>query len=247
MIEATGLCKNFGEIEAVSNLSFSVAAGEVVGLLGPNGAGKTTTMRLLTTFLPPTGGTAKVAGWDICRESESVRKNIGYLPESPPLYPEMQVGEYLKFIAQLKGIPKKELRAKVEAVLERCALDGVVKRLCAQLSKGYRQRIALAGALVHEPKVLILDEPTSGLDPAQIIEVRQMIRKLGEEHTVVLSTHIMQEVSETCSRVIIISGGRIVVQGNLAELTREKCLEEKFLEAVAGTWPSCPPENGAAR
>jgi ABC-2 type transport system ATP-binding protein len=234
MIEAKGLSKKFGEIEAVHELNFVINSGEVVGLLGPNGAGKTTTMRLLTTFLPPTSGTAAVAGFDICREPDGVRRNIGYLPESPPLYPEMRVREYLSFVAKIKNVSVKLVRPCVDEVIERCFLANVSERLCGQISKGFRQRVGLASALVHKPSVLILDEPTSGLDPAQIIDIRGLIRELKKDHTVVLCTHILQEISETCSKAIIISNGQIVAEGSLAELTKEKGLEEKFLEAVAG-------------
>lgn len=214
-------------------MNFSVAAGEVVGLLGPNGAGKTTTMRMLTTFLAPSSGTAVVAGYDINRRGAEVRKQIGYLPETPPLYPELRVVEYLRFVAKIKGVARREVDARVGEVLERCLLTDVEKRLCSQISKGYRQRVGIAAALVHRPKVIILDEPTSGLDPAQIIEIRALIRDLRKEHTVILSTHILPEVAETCTRVIIVAGGRVVVEGQIAELTAEKSLEERFLEAVA--------------
>ncbi len=235
MIEAQKLRKSFGNLEAVRDISFSISDHEVVGLLGPNGAGKTTTMRLLTTFLPPSSGTALVAGYDICREAHEVRKNIGYLPETPPLYPEMRVGEYISFVAKIKNIPRAQVQAKVAEVIDRCFLAEVTNRLCGQISKGFRQRVGLAAALVHNPKVIILDEPTSGLDPAQIMDIRHLIRELAQDHTVVLSTHILQEVSETCSRVIIISGGHIVSQGPLAELTKDRSLEALFLAAVAGS------------
>ena len=232
MIEAQQLSKRFGEVEAVKELSFLIQSREVVGLLGPNGAGKTTTMRLLTTFLPPTSGTARVAGFDVCRQADEVRRNIGYLPESPPLYPEMRVREYLTFVAKIKGVA--QVSRAVDEVMEQCFLTEVTQRLCSQISRGFRQRVGLAGAIVHKPAVIILDEPTSGLDPAQILDIRRLIRGLRAQHTVVLSTHILQEVSETCSRVIIISRGSIVVEGPLDELTAGQTLEERFLEAVSG-------------
>ena len=234
MIEASGLSKSYGDVEAVKSLSFTIGKGEVVGLLGPNGAGKTSTMRMLTSYLPPSAGTAKVAGFDIRRDGEEVRRRIGYLPETPPLYPEMRVREYLFFMARIRGVASRAIRAAVDQVIERCILGEVEKRLCGELSRGFRQRVGLAQALVHKPEVIILDEPTSGLDPAQIISIRKLIRKLEGEHTVVLSTHILPEVSQTCSQAIIISGGRLVVQGPVAELTKKKSLEERFLEAVAG-------------
>ena len=232
MIEAKNLSKRYGDISAVNGLTFSIAPGEVVGLLGPNGAGKTTTMRMLTTFIGPSSGTAVVADYDICKDPLEVRRNIGYLPETPPVYPELRVEEYLTFVAKIKGVKGKLVRGRVSEELERCNLSGVRRRLCGELSKGYRQRLGLAGALVHNPKVIILDEPTSGLDPAQIIEIRQLIRSLQQAHTVVLSTHILPEVAETCTKVIIVANGLVVAEGSVAELTKEKTLEERFLEAV---------------
>ncbi|MFN8390365.1 MAG: ABC transporter ATP-binding protein [Bdellovibrionota bacterium] len=234
MIEVSNLKKHYGDVQAVKGISFSIPDGQIVGFLGPNGAGKTTTMRMLTTFLPASGGTAKVAGFDVARQSADVRRNLGYLPENPPLYLEMTVREYLFFIAKLKDIPRAQLSSSVLDIAERCGLKDVLPRLCGQLSKGYRQRVGLAQALIHRPRVIILDEPTSGLDPAQIIEIRRLIRELEGKHTVILSTHILPEVAETCSRVIIISKGRISVDGPLAEITRERSLEERFLEAISG-------------
>ena len=234
MIEACELRKNYGAVEAVSGLTFAITANEVVGLLGPNGAGKTTTMRMLTTYLAPSAGTALVAGFDIGLHPDEVRKNIGYLPETPALYGEMKVVEYLRFVAKIKNVPRRLLKAQLDESIERCGLTEVTDRLCSQISKGFRQRTGLAAALVHKPRVIILDEPTSGLDPGQIIEVRKLIRELGQAHTVILSTHILPEVASTCSRVLIIARGRIVVEGSVAELTKEKTLEERFLEAVAG-------------
>lgn len=234
MIEAQDLSKNFGDLQAVSNLSFRIEKGEVLGLLGPNGAGKTTTMRLLTTFLAPSAGTAKVAGFDVRTQAKDVRRHIGYLPETPPLYLDLRVKEYLRFIAKIKGVARSLVASSVSESIERCLLSDVASRLCGQLSKGYRQRVGLAAAIVHKPAVVILDEPTSGLDPAQIIEIRRLIRDLREEHTVILSTHILPEVAQTCSRVLIISKGEAVVQGSLEELTKDSTLEERFLATVAG-------------
>ena len=232
MIRVNKLSKSYGKITALKNVSFEVAKGEVLGLLGPNGAGKTTSIRLLTTFLPPSSGTASVAGFDICKQASQVRACIGYLPETPPLYPELRVKEYLRFIAQLKDVPSKQISSQVDKVLGECSLEEVKSRLCSQLSKGFRQRVGLAQALIHQPEVIILDEPTSGLDPAQIIEMRTLIKNLSEEHTVILSTHILQEVTETCSQVLILAAGEVVTQGSVSELTAEKSLEERFLEAV---------------
>ncbi len=234
MIEAQDLSKNFGDLNAVSHLSFRLETGEVLGLLGPNGAGKSTTMRLLTTFLAPSEGSAKVAGFDVRTQAQDVRRNIGYLPETPPLYPELRVREYLRFIAKIKGVARGKITSAVADSIERCLLSDVANRLCGQLSKGYRQRVGLAAAIVHNPAVVILDEPTSGLDPAQIIEIRRLIRDLREQHTVILSTHILPEVSQTCSRVLIISKGKAVVEGSLEELTADSTLEERFLATVAG-------------
>ena len=235
MIRAQGLGKEYGGFRALHEVSFEVAAQEVVGFLGPNGAGKSTTMRILTTFLPPTEGSASVAGFDVVKEAAEVRKRIGYLPETPPLYLELTVREYLVFVAKIKGLKGKILKERLESTLVSCGLTQVRDRICGQLSKGYKQRVGLAQAILHNPEVIILDEPTSGLDPEQILEIRKLIRELREKHTVLLSTHILSEVIETCSRVIIISQGRTILQGELAELTREKTLEQRFLEAVSQT------------
>jgi ABC-2 type transport system ATP-binding protein len=195
---------------AVDDVSFEVSRGEIVGFLGPNGAGKTTTMRMLTGYLPATGGDVEVAGRDVFTESREVRKRIGYLPESCPLYPDMRVQEYLGYRGRLKGLGGKHLRKRVAAVVEQCSLGDVQRRIIGQLSKGYRQRVGLADALVHEPELLILDEPTIGLDPNQIRHVRDLIRDLASEHTILLSTHILPEVEMTCRRVLIINKGRII-------------------------------------
>jgi len=233
MIEVCGLSKRYGELEAVSDLSFAIDEGEIVGLLGPNGAGKSTTMRMLTTFLAPSSGSAKVAGFDIVRDSIEVRRNIGYLPEVPALYPEMRVGEYLSYLALLKGLWGVKNKSSVEESIECCGLEQVSRRPCSSLSRGYRQRVGLAAAMVSRPKVLILDEPTGGLDPEQIVQVRNLIRSLKGRQTVLLSTHILPEVSEVCSSALIIAGGRLVVGGPVAELTRERSLEERYLAALS--------------
>ena len=209
MIKVADVTKRYGPKTAVKNISFEVKRGEIVGFLGPNGAGKTTTMRILTGFLPPTSGTAEVGGFDVREDPLEVKRRIGYLPESPPLYPEMEVGDYLRFVARIKAIPKKDVSRRIDCALERTASGSVRDTLIGKLSKGYRQRVGLAQALIHSPEVLVLDEPTSGLDPKQIIEVRRLIRALAGEHTIILSTHILPEVSDTCSRVIIINEGRI--------------------------------------
>lgn len=233
MIEANGLTKKYGGLTALRDVTFRVDSHEVVGFLGPNGAGKTTTMRILTTFLPPTGGTATVAGIDVGKDPKAVRERIGYLPESPPLYYELNVTEYLRFVSKIKGVPRKAMKGRIEEMLEVCGLTGVRKRVCAQLSKGYKQRVGIAQAIIHKPEVIILDEPTSGLDPQQILEIRRLIKGLREKHTVILSTHILSEVTEVCSRVVVIAGGRTILQGELGELTREKTLEQRFLDAVS--------------
>ncbi|WZO97851.1 ABC transporter ATP-binding protein [Isosphaeraceae bacterium EP7] len=214
MIRVDRLCKRYGGVAAVEDLSFHVGRGEVVGLLGPNGAGKTTTMRMLTTFLPPTSGRAALAGHDVLDEPLEVRRRIGYLPENVPLYGEMRVRDYLVFRAKLKDVRWRQRRRAVDSAIERCKLDEVRDRIIGQLSRGFRQRVGLADALLHEPDVLILDEPTAGLDPLQVREVRTLIRELGQSHTVLLSTHILPEVEATCGRVIIIARGRIALDAS---------------------------------
>ncbi len=233
MIEVANLSKSYGDYQAVRGVTFSAAKGEIVGFLGPNGAGKTTTIRMLATYLPPTSGTATIAGFDIVKQAEKVRQKIGYLPENPPLYGEMTVSEYLKFIAEIKGISRSQVRLKIEEVLERCFISDVRHKLCQHLSRGYRQRVGLAQAIIHDPEVIILDEPTSGLDPRQIIEIRQLIQSLGKSHTVLLSTHILPEVSMVCNKVVIISNGQVVIESSLNQLTKEKDLEQIFLESVS--------------
>jgi len=219
MIKVEGLTKRYARHVAVDNVSFEVEKGQIIGFLGPNGAGKTTTMRVLTCFLPPTAGTATVAGFDVTEQPMEVKKRIGYLPETPPLYPEMEVGEYLHFVGRLKGIPKANLAARVDEVAERCAIADVKSKIIGKLSKGYRQRVGLAQAIIHNPDVLVLDEPTSGLDPQQIIETRDLIKSLAGNHTIILSTHILPEVEQICERVIIIAKGKVVATDSVANLT----------------------------
>jgi ABC-2 type transport system ATP-binding protein len=219
MIKVEGLTKRYARNVAVDNISFEVEKGQIVGFLGPNGAGKTTTMRVLTCFLPPTSGKASVAGYDVIDQALEVKKRIGYLPESPPLYPEMEVDEYLSFVARLKGIAKSELKRRVDEAAEKCAVGDVKKKLIGKLSKGYRQRVGLAQAIIHNPDVLILDEPTAGLDPKQIGETRDLIRGLAGSHTIILSTHILSEVEQSCSQVIIISQGKLVATDTVSNLT----------------------------
>src|SRR5580658_4204051 len=218
MIQVEGLTKRYARQVAVDNISFSVGKGEIVGFLGPNGAGKTTTMRVLTCFMPPTEGKASVAGYDVYEHAMEVKRHIGYLPEAPPLYPEMEVGDYLRFVGRLKGIPSSELERRVNEVADRCAIGDVKTKLITKLSKGYRQRVGLAQAIIHNPDVLILDEPTSGLDPKQILETRELIRSLAGEHTIILSTHILPEVETTCQKVIIINKGRVVATDSVEHL-----------------------------
>lgn len=219
MIQVQNLSKRYARNVAVDNITFGVQKGQIVGFLGPNGAGKTTTMRILTCFLPPTGGTANVAGYDVLQNPMEVKKRIGYLPETPPLYPDMEVSEYLTFVGRLKGIKGNELSRRVSEVADRCAVGDVKKKLISKLSKGYRQRVGLAQAIIHNPDVLILDEPTSGLDPKQIQETRQLIRGLAGDHTIILSTHILPEVETTCEQVLIISKGRLVATDTVENLT----------------------------
>lgn len=219
MIEAVHLTKVYGNTPAVTDVSFRVEKGEILGFLGPNGAGKTTTMRILTGFLPPTSGTAQVAGFDVLKESMQMRKRIGYMPENPPLYNDMTVNSFLRFIARIKGVTKAKEKERMEYALDRCSLASVSGRLIGHLSRGYRQRVGLAQALIHDPEVLILDEPTIGLDPTQIIEIRQLIKGLQGEHTVILSSHILPEVEQTCGRVVIINRGKIVASDTPEKLS----------------------------
>ncbi len=219
MIEIRDLKKRFGQITAVDGISFSVGRGEVLGFLGPNAAGKTTTMRMLTCFLAPDGGEATVAGFDIVRDPLEVRRRIGYLPENNPLYLDMEVTEYLGFIAQVRGLAPARRAARLREMVDVCGLSGVLGRSLGALSKGYRQRVGLAQTLIHDPEVLVLDEPTTGLDPNQIIEIRELIKAVGREKTIILSSHILPEVEATCERILIISQGKLVGSGTAAELS----------------------------
>jgi ABC-2 type transport system ATP-binding protein len=239
MIEARGLTKRYGELTALEDVSFSVEPGEVVGFLGPNGAGKTTAMRILTGFLPASDGSAAIAGHDILTEPLEARRAVGYLPESPPLYPEMSVQGYLHYVTKIKDVPRAGRPAAIDRAVERCGLGDVRRRVIGTLSKGFRQRVGLAQAIVHDPPVLILDEPTVGLDPIQIREIRNLISTLASDRpgesarTVVLSTHILPEVEALCRRVMIINAGRKVVDSPLAELRTRGSLEEIFTRETA--------------
>jgi ABC-2 type transport system ATP-binding protein len=218
MIQVDSLSKKYARHIAVNDISFTVEKGDIVGFLGPNGAGKTTTMRILTCFMPPTSGSANVAGFDVFEHPQEVKKRIGYLPETPPVYPEMTIADYLTFVARLKGVPEKDVKSRVGQAMERCAVADVKDKLIAKLSKGYRQRVGLAQAIIHNPEVLILDEPTSGLDPKQINETRELIKSLAGEHTIILSTHILPEVESVCKNVIIINQGRVVATDSVSRL-----------------------------
>ena len=213
MIEVRELSKHYGDVVAVENISFRAEQGVILGFLGPNGAGKTTTMRMLTCYLPPSQGEAKVAGFDVSEESREVRKRIGYLPEQPPVYHDMTVKAYLRFVAKIKGVSSSALNGRLDETMEKTGIAHHQNTVIGHLSKGYRQRVGLAQALIHEPEVLILDEPTVGLDPRQIIEIREMIKGLGGDHTVILSTHILSEVSMTCGQLVIINNGRSAGEG----------------------------------
>lgn len=221
MINVSGVTKKYAAQLAVDNISFEVARGELVGFLGPNGAGKTTTMRMLTGYLPMNSGTIEVAGYDVSKDPLEVRKRVGYLPENCPLYPEMRVDEYLRFRAELKGVSPSARKAKLNTVKEQCGLTEVGKRVIGQLSKGFRQRVGLADSLIHDPELLVLDEPTVGLDPFQIRQVRELITKLAKEHTILLSTHILQEVEAICERILIINEGQIVASDTEENLHRK--------------------------
>jgi ABC-2 type transport system ATP-binding protein len=237
MIEVRNLTKRFGDLVAIRDISFTAGKGEVLGFLGPNGAGKTTTMRIITGFMPATTGTVKVAGYDIFDDSYEVRKRIGYLPENPPLYNDMTVVSYLRFVAKIRGIAKAQLTDSMDRVLRTCGLTDVTERVVGHLSKGYRQRVGLAQALIHNPAVLVLDEPTIGLDPRQIIEIRTLIRELAGERTVILSTHILPEVQQLCEKVVIINRGHIVIEDTLSNLTQTMSLEQVFLSYITKDEP----------
>lgn len=233
MIEVSNLTKRYAGRTALADISFSVARGEIVGLLGPNGAGKSTTMRILSGFMPATSGTAHVAGFDVFHDSEEVRRRIGYMPENNPLHNEMRVREYLKFRARLKGLSRARARERIDTVLKQCSLTDVSKRIIGQLSKGYRQRVGLADAIVHEPDLIILDEPTIGLDPHQIRLVRQLIKSLAGAHTVLISSHILPEVEMTCSRVMIMLGGRILASDTPENLQRLMADKGQIIAEIA--------------
>lgn len=240
MINVSGLTKTYGETVAVDDISFEVKKGEILGFLGPNGAGKTTTMKVLTCFMPPTSGEVSVDGLDAREQSLEIRKKIGYLPEQNPLYHDMDVVDYLRFVAELRGISKDQQSARIKRVVNVCGLREVIGRSIGELSKGYRQRVGLAQAMIHDPQILILDEPTSGLDPNQIVEIRNLILELGREKTVILSTHILSEVQATCNRAIIVNHGKIVADGSLKDLQAAfHGIEKINLEIKA-------PKNGCA-
>ncbi len=222
MIEVEHLTKSYGTGRAVNDITFTVNKGEILGFLGPNGAGKTTTMRILTGYLPATGGTARIAGYDVFDQSMEVRKRIGYLPETPPLYPEMTVADYLAFVARIKGVDADKVTSRVAEAMRQTNIEDRRDMLIRKLSRGYRQRVGIAQAIVHNPEVVILDEPTVGLDPKQIIEVRKLIKSLAGDHTIILSTHILPEVSMTCDRVVIINKGRIVAEDTPQNLATQR-------------------------
>lgn len=260
MIEVRGLTKKYGERVAVNDISFSVKQGEILGFLGQNGAGKTTTMKILTCFMSATEGTASIAGFDVFENPLEVKRRIGYLPETPPLYPELLVSEYLSFVADLRGIPSGEKKRRIDSVMERCQLGDVRSRLIGNLSKGYRQRVGLAQAMIHDPQVLILDEPTVGLDPKQVSEARGLIKSLRSERTVIYSTHILSEVAATCDRIIIIDRGKIVAQeainslGSAGAITKTEIVVQKIddgvlsaIKAIQGVKGVQPISNGSNR
>jgi ABC-2 type transport system ATP-binding protein len=241
VIEVQHLTKRYGPFTAVEDVSFKVERGEILGFLGPNGAGKTTTMRILTGYMPATEGNALVAGFDVFGQPLEAKRRTGYLPETPPLYPDMTVLEYLTFVAKIKGVPPAERRERLRAVMERTYVADMANRHCSKLSKGYRQRVGLAQALIHNPDVLILDEPTAGLDPKQIIETRQLIKQLGGDHTIILSTHILPEVSQTCHRVVIINKGRVVAVDTPDGLTAKlRGSETMYVQVDAGAVDATP-------
>lgn len=234
MIEVEHLTKYYGSHAAICDVSFSAERGQVVGFLGPNGAGKTTTMRILTGYMPASSGTARVAGFDVFDDSREVRRRIGYLPEAPPLYREMTARSYLDFVARIKGVPRARRAAAVDHALEVTATSEVAGQPLGTLSRGFKQRVAIAQALVHDPEVVVLDEPTIGLDPKQIIEIRQLIKSLANDRTVILSTHILPEVTQLCDKVVIISRGRIVLEETVDSLAAGEDLETLFLRVTAG-------------
>jgi ABC-2 type transport system ATP-binding protein len=237
MIEVNNLVKRYGDFTAVKGISFSVPKGEILGLLGPNGAGKSTTMKILSAFMPASAGDVKVAGFDVFEDPFEVKKRVGYLPETPPLYLEMRVREYIEYVADLKQLSAHLKQERVDFVLERCGLKDNQRKIIGTLSKGYKQRVGIAQALVHDPEVVILDEPTVGLDPVQIVEIRNLIKSLAGNHTVILSTHILPEVVMTCKRVILINHGTLMVNDTVENLTRGgggDSLEQAYLKIVSG-------------
>jgi ABC-2 type transport system ATP-binding protein len=236
MIEVENLSKLYGSTFAIEDVTFSVAKGEILGFLGPNGAGKTTTMRILAGYLPATKGTAKIDGFEVHEDSMAVRQRIGYLPESPPLYPDMTVGGFLKFVAEIKQVDRSKLAERVTYAMERCNLLEKRKTLIRKLSKGFRQRVGIAQAIVHDPPVIILDEPTVGLDPKQIIDVRNLIKSLASDHTVILSTHILSEVSMTCDRIAIINNGKVVATGTPDSLMGQRSESSIYNIKVGGNF-----------
>jgi ABC-2 type transport system ATP-binding protein len=234
MIEISNLSKKFERTTVLDNINLSVKKGEILGFLGPNGAGKSTTMKIITTFWTPTSGTVKIDGVDAADDPQAIKSKIGYLPENVPLYEDMRVYEYLKFIAEIRGVEKSEIKQRIKEVIESCGLEKVVRKPIEELSKGFRQRVGLAQAIMHKPDILILDEPTTGLDPNQIVEIRDLIKKIGREKTVIFSTHILSEVSATCDRAVIINNGKIVGEGSPSELTAKSGQKELISLTVKG-------------
>ena len=249
MVEVDRLTKYFGSFAAIRDVSFTAESGQILGFLGPNGAGKTTTMRILTGYMPAHSGTARVAGFDVFEESREARQRTGYLPENPPLYPEMTPTSYLDFVARINGVPRGRRRDAVGGALEATKTHEVARQPIGTLSRGFKQRVAIAQALVHDPEVLILDEPTIGLDPKQIIEIRNLIKRLAQNRTVILSTHILPEVMQICDKVVIIANGRIVTEDQLDSLTATEDLEQVFLRVTTGdalAEPESVPEPESA-
>jgi ABC-2 type transport system ATP-binding protein len=236
MIEVKNLVKKYGDFTALHGLSFSVPKGQIVGLLGPNGAGKSTTMKILSAFMPASSGQVSVAGFDVFEDAMEVKKRVGFLPENPPLYLEMGVREYIDYVGELKKVDSGKRSGRTDFVLTRCGLKGVANRIIGTLSKGYRQRVGIAQALVHDPEVVILDEPTVGLDPVQIVEIRNLIKSLANSHTVLLSTHILPEVTMTCDRVLLINRGHVLKDGPVSAFTEKssETLEQAYIRIVAG-------------
>jgi ABC-2 type transport system ATP-binding protein len=234
VIEVKELTRYYGETRAIHNVSFDVQKGEVLGLLGPNAAGKTTTMKILTCYMPPTSGSATVGGFDIWDQPMEIKQRIGYLPENPPLYNDLRVTEYLDFVSKVKGVPSDKRQSAIDTSIEKAALQSVKKQVIGSLSKGFRQRVGLAQALLNDPEILILDEPTVGLDPRQIIEIRELIKNLGGDHTIILSTHILPEVEMTCGRVVIINEGEVVAEDTPGNLTRRLKGSERTVLEVEG-------------